>query len=89
MAVNTANAKSTATHGISECHELKIIEILSWILGALNIVITVPIVMGAMRKRKDRMRRRNNNPGGMAEKGDGPGLLNKVPGIPHAGGHRA
>jgi len=38
--------------GLSECHELKIIEILSWITAASSILICVYVVIGAVRKQK-------------------------------------
>jgi hypothetical protein len=38
--------------GLSECHELKIIEILAWIIAASSILITIPVVMSAMKRSK-------------------------------------
>ncbi|KAJ7859347.1 hypothetical protein B0H14DRAFT_2747047 [Mycena olivaceomarginata] len=51
--------------GLNECHELKIIEILSWVLAAVSIVAAVPVVMRAM---ADRKRRMDNNVNGVNEK---------------------
>ncbi|KIM20729.1 hypothetical protein M408DRAFT_333836 [Serendipita vermifera MAFF 305830] len=48
--------------GLSECHELKIIEILAWIIAASSIVITVPIVMGAMKRQKEKAQRGETKP---------------------------
>ncbi|KAJ7446568.1 hypothetical protein FB451DRAFT_1537470 [Mycena latifolia] len=44
--------------GLNECHELKIIEILSWVLAAMSIISSVPVVMRAMAERKARMERK-------------------------------
>jgi hypothetical protein len=41
--------------GLSECHELKAIEIIAWIIAASSILITIPIVMGAMRRQKHKV----------------------------------
>lgn len=48
--------------GLSECHELKIIEILSWITAASSIIITVPIVMSALKKQKEKAQRGDTKP---------------------------
>lgn len=44
--------------GLSECHELKIIEVLSWVLAAVSIVSAVPIIARAWKRRKEQMRRK-------------------------------
>jgi hypothetical protein len=56
----------TAKGGLNECHELKIIEILSWVLAAMSIISSVPVVMRALDERKDKMERKHHN-----EKGSG------------------
>jgi hypothetical protein len=38
--------------GLSECHELKIIEIIAWVIAGVSIVATVPVVMNAVRRRR-------------------------------------
>ncbi|KAF7326180.1 hypothetical protein MKEN_00470100 [Mycena kentingensis (nom. inval.)] len=43
---------------LSECHELKIIEILSWVLAGMSIVSSVPVVMRWLNERKERMERK-------------------------------
>jgi hypothetical protein len=48
--------------GLSECHELKIIEILSWITAASSILICVYVVIGAMRKQKRKAERGDTAP---------------------------
>jgi hypothetical protein len=47
--------------GLNECHELKIIEILSWVLAGMSIVSAVPVVMRAMAQRKRQMERNVHN----------------------------
>ncbi|KAJ7282493.1 hypothetical protein C8J57DRAFT_1554491 [Mycena rebaudengoi] len=44
--------------GLSECHELKIIEVLSWVLAGMSIVSAVPVVLRAMKVRKEKMSRK-------------------------------
>ena len=39
-------------NGVSECHEIKIIEILAWVIAAVSVVATVPVVMFALARRK-------------------------------------
>jgi hypothetical protein len=46
-----------AKGGLSECHELKIIEILSWVIAALSVVAAVPIIMRAVKRRKEQAQR--------------------------------
>ncbi|PVF92889.1 hypothetical protein CPB86DRAFT_790696 [Serendipita vermifera] len=48
--------------GISECHELKAIEIIAWIIAASSILITIPIVMGAMRRQKHKVESGQSKP---------------------------
>ncbi|KAK7059911.1 hypothetical protein R3P38DRAFT_3168366 [Favolaschia claudopus] len=47
-----------AKGGLNECHELKIIEILSWVLAGMSIVSAVPVVMRALNQRKKRLERK-------------------------------
>jgi hypothetical protein len=37
--------------GLTECHELKIIEIVAWVLAAVSVLATIPVVMDALNKR--------------------------------------
>jgi hypothetical protein len=46
--------------GLSECHELKIIEILSWIIGFFSLLSTIPFVMRSMKHRKNQAKRKIN-----------------------------
>lgn len=41
--------------GLTECHELKIIEIIAWVLAAVSVLATIPVVMEAMKRKKSRM----------------------------------
>lgn len=38
--------------GLTECHELKIIEIIAWVLAAVSILATIPVVMNAAKRRE-------------------------------------
>jgi hypothetical protein len=38
--------------GLTECHELKIIEIIAWVLAGLSVIATIPVVLDAGRRRK-------------------------------------
>jgi hypothetical protein len=49
--------------GLSECHELKIIEILAWVLAAVSVLAAIPVVMHAMKKRKRQVERKTETSG--------------------------
>ena len=38
--------------GLNECHEIKIIEILAWVIAGVSIVATVPVLMFALKRRR-------------------------------------
>jgi hypothetical protein len=38
--------------GLTECHELKIIEIIAWVIAGVSVIATIPVVMNAMKRRK-------------------------------------
>jgi len=38
--------------GLNKCHELKIIEIIAWVLAVVSVLATVPVVMGSMKRHK-------------------------------------
>ncbi|KAF8856638.1 hypothetical protein BDZ45DRAFT_624935 [Acephala macrosclerotiorum] len=38
--------------GLTECHELKIIEIIAWVLAGVSVLATIPVVMNAIKRRK-------------------------------------
>lgn len=38
--------------GLTECHELKIIEIIAWVIAGVSIIATIPVAMNAMKRRK-------------------------------------
>jgi ABC-type sugar transport system permease subunit len=44
--------KSQIMGGLSECHEIKIIEIIAWAIAGVSILATIPVVMTAMKRRK-------------------------------------
>jgi len=41
--------------GLNECHELKIIEIIAWVLAAVSILATVPVISNSMKRYKNKM----------------------------------
>jgi len=47
----------SAVGGLNECHELKIIEILSWLIAALSVLAAVPIMMRAVKRRSRQAQR--------------------------------
>ncbi|XMA20059.1 hypothetical protein WAI453_012850 [Rhynchosporium graminicola] len=49
--------------GLSECHELKIIEIIAWVLAGVSVLATVPVVMNAMKRRKRQAARKTETSG--------------------------
>ncbi|KAH7348689.1 hypothetical protein BKA65DRAFT_265125 [Rhexocercosporidium sp. MPI-PUGE-AT-0058] len=49
--------------GLSECHELKIIEIIAWVLAGVSVLATVPVVMNAMKRRKRQAERKTHTSG--------------------------
>lgn len=44
--------KSQIMGGLSECHEIKIIEILAWTIAAVSMAATVPVTMSAFKRKK-------------------------------------
>jgi len=38
--------------GINTCHEVKIVEIIAWVLAGISIVATVPVVRSSIKRRK-------------------------------------
>ncbi|KUJ19190.1 uncharacterized protein LY89DRAFT_780193 [Mollisia scopiformis] len=38
--------------GLTECHELKIIEIIAWVLAGVSVIATVPVVINSTKRRK-------------------------------------
>lgn len=49
--------------GLSECHELKIIEILAWVLAGVSILATAQVVINAMKRRKRQAEQKTNTSG--------------------------
>lgn len=49
--------------GLTECHELKIIEIIAWVLAAVSVLTTIPVVMEAGMRRKAQAERKTHNSG--------------------------
>ncbi|KAK9794567.1 hypothetical protein AB5N19_00383 [Seiridium cardinale] len=51
--------KSQVSGGLSECHEIKIIEIIAWCIAGVSIIATIPVVMTAMQRRKQQHQAKN------------------------------
>ncbi|EON99786.1 hypothetical protein UCRPA7_4682 [Phaeoacremonium minimum UCRPA7] len=50
--------KSQVSGGLSLCHEIKIIEILAWVIAGVSVIAAIPVVMTTMKMRKERRQRR-------------------------------
>ena len=46
--------KSQVQGGLSLCHEIKIIEIIAWVIAAVSVVATIPVVKAYLHRRKVR-----------------------------------
>ncbi|TVY75602.1 hypothetical protein LSUE1_G008012, partial [Lachnellula suecica] len=44
--------------GLTECHELKVIEIIAWVLAGVSVLATIPVVRNAMKRRKRELERK-------------------------------
>jgi hypothetical protein len=49
---STEDLKSRVQGGLSLCHEIKIIEIVAWVIAGVNVLATIPVVMTWMKTRK-------------------------------------
>jgi len=49
--------------GLTECHELKIIEIIAWVLAGLSVIATIPVLMDASKRRKEQAERKTHTSG--------------------------
>lgn len=66
IADNFDEFKSQIEGGLSLCHEIKIIEITAWVIAAVSVLATIPVVKIYMERRKTRMQ----NKRARAHKGD-------------------
>ncbi|KAG9241532.1 hypothetical protein BJ878DRAFT_545156 [Calycina marina] len=46
-------AEAQLKEGLSECHEIKIIEIIAWVIAAISVVASIPVVVLALKSRKE------------------------------------
>jgi len=60
VANSVHDLKENIKGGLSECHEIKIIEILAWTIAGISIVATVPITLAALKKRKEQREMKKN-----------------------------
>lgn len=51
--------KSQVSGGLSECHEIKIIEIIAWCIAAVSVLATIPVVMTAMQRKKNQRQQKH------------------------------
>lgn len=49
--------------GLTECHELKIIEIIAWVLAGVSVLASIPVVMNATKRRKMQAERKTHASG--------------------------
>jgi Zn-dependent membrane protease YugP len=49
--------------GLTECHELKIIEIIAWVLAGLSVIATIPVLMDASKRKKQQAERKTETSG--------------------------
>ena len=49
--------------GLTECHELKIIEIIAWVLAAVSVLACIPVLMQAAKRRKRQAERKTHTSG--------------------------
>jgi len=49
--------------GLTTCHEVKIIEIVAWVLAGVSVVATVPVVRNAVRRRSEGRRMKEGDGG--------------------------
>jgi len=47
--------------GLNECHEIKIIEIIAWVIAGVSVLASIPVVMNAMKRRKRQMEMKERN----------------------------
>ena len=47
--------------GLTPCHQLKIIEIIAWVLAAVSVLAAVPVVMNASKRRKSQKDRKSRS----------------------------
>lgn len=53
--------KSQVSGGLSECHEIKIIEIIAWSIAGVSILATIPVVMARSRQKKEQHEEKNTS----------------------------
>jgi hypothetical protein len=49
--------------GLTECHELKIIEIIAWVLAGVSVLACGPVLYNAMKRRKTQHERKTHTSG--------------------------
>ncbi|KAF3764398.1 hypothetical protein M406DRAFT_71056 [Cryphonectria parasitica EP155] len=57
---NLTEFKSQVSGGLSLCHEIKIIEIIAWVIAAVSVLATIPVVKTYMERRRSRLQDKKN-----------------------------
>lgn len=75
IASSVAEFKSQVEGGLSLCHEIKIIEIIAWVIAGLSVLATIPVAKEWLQRRKSRRQggggTRSSRTQEVPEKGDG------------------
>lgn len=50
--------KSQVEGGLSLCHEIKIIEIIAWVIAGVSVLATIPVVKIYLERRRDRLNKK-------------------------------
>jgi hypothetical protein len=53
IADNFQQFKSQVSGGLSLCHEIKIIEIIAWVIAVVSVLATIPVVMTVIKRKKN------------------------------------
>jgi len=53
--------KSQVAGGLSLCHEIKIIEIVAWVIAGVSVLGTIPVIRTYLKRRKTARPRRSDN----------------------------
>lgn len=55
IASSIGEFKSQVEGGLSLCHEIKIIEIIAWVIAGFSVLATIPVVKIYLQRRSDRL----------------------------------
>lgn len=63
-------AESQVEGGLTLCHEVKIIEIVAWVIAGISVLATIPVVKTYLERRKERIEKKKNQGQHKFEAGD-------------------